>query len=225
MMWISSRKRILLWHTARNILAIFYLLQTGVIWCCDRLDPKFDNVESKSLLSEIVVSARIISLSQTRFTSRRNYRSYTATVRINYVLKQSTNLSTIIERKDVIDIDGFMPNPEIEPTAQSTRASSLGLLQQDNPHCLSYVSLDKNYILFLNHSSYNNSNSVSSSRRRILPSHRYHTAQLSTEYTQSLQKKIRKVLCDSDNHGSPCGKLLTIPSSALSLYSAPFSQC
>lgn len=202
-MWISSRKRILLWHTARNILAIFYLLQTGVIWCCDRLDPQFDNVESKALMSEIVVSARIISLSQTRLP-RRDYRSYTAAVRINYVLKQ--NASTIIQRKDVIQIDGFMPNPELEPTAQSTRASSLGLQQQDNPHCLSYVSLDKSYILFLNHSTHNNSNSLTGSRRRITPSHRYHTAQLSTEYTQSLQKKIRKVLCDTDKDGEPCGK-------------------
>lgn len=193
-MWISYRKRILLWHTARNILAIFYLLQIGVTWCCDQLDPRFDSLESKAYLSEIIVTARVINLTQTSYQTRRDYKSFTASVYIISVL-QNRN-SAPIKRKTIVDIDGFIPNPQHEPTAQSTDTpTSLDSELKDNPHCLSNVSLDTTYIIFINRSVQNNSHSLS----RILNpnSHLYYTAQIATTYTLQSQKKVRK-LCDVD---------------------------
>ena len=189
-MWLTHHKRILLWHTARNILAIFYMCQIGFVYSCGTV---FDDVQSKALLSQIVIVGRIQSLDSSPPQQSQDYRGDVGVVQVLSVLKQpetTTNDETIY-RKQYIEVTGF---------ANSERQSSLSSAQNlsatppaTNYSCLSYVNLLQEYILFINRTS-------GASQERPT----YHTAQLISAYTRSDKKLIKDVLCEN------CGKFIVV---------------
>lgn len=186
-MWIAHHKRILLWHTARNILAIFHMLQIAIASGCV---TEFDNVQSKALLSQIVIVGRIQKLELTRPQLTEDYQTYTALVQVLSVIKQPKTLHRSIRRRQHIPIEGFLNRTEMTYSLLSTlpSAQSLSLTSatnsSSNGHCLSYVNALEDYILFINRTSSNN-----------LDRPTYHTAQLSTNYTKTDKKLIKDVLC------------------------------
>lgn len=188
-MWITHHKRIFLWHTARNILAIFYLLQIGIVASCV---TEFDDVQSKALLSQIVIVGKISRLDS---SPSLDYR--VAKIQVLSILKQPLNGDIRLRRRQYLNISGFLPansSPSITPVAQPSTLTYLA--QTVTPHrlCLSYVNISENYILFINRTSDN----------RPQPAIRYHTAQLTSKYTRTDKKQIKDVICDK------CGKFVWI---------------
>lgn len=173
-MW-ASRKRILLWHTARNILAIFYLLLSLSSGC---IISNYSDIQSKALSSPAVIVARVLALDA--YTSR-------GTVQVRSVLKQTKG---DIERRDTLTIEGLYSLEEATNhrlSAQILDTSTLPYNSTSADRCLSYVSISKEYILFINHSN---------SGLKDL----YHTVHKASDYTKPDKKLIKNTLCDG------CGK-------------------
>lgn len=194
-MWIAHHKRILLWHTARNILAIFYMFHIGLVYSCGTV---FDDVQTKALLSQIVIVGKINGLRLTPSQQSPDYNSYTAIVQVLSVLKQPGILQQddILNRKQYITIDGFLTDSD-SSSSLSTSAQHISTTSQTptptatNRSCLSYVNLSADYILFINRSATPDQNRTT-----------YHTAQLSSNYTKTDKKLIKDVLCDD------CGRFI-----------------
>lgn len=191
-MWIVRHKRIPLWYTARNILAIFYIFHIGMVYSCGTV---FSDVQSKALLSQIVIVGKVDNLTLTSSEQSQDYRSYTAVVQVLSVLKQPRHWqrNNAISRKQYITISGFLTDSSNSwssssnfSSAQPISTTSSVTSSSSNHSCLSYVTLSKDYILFINHTTGINQNR-----------HTYHTAQLSTNYTKTDKKLIRDVLCDN----------------------------
>ncbi|XP_067933510.1 uncharacterized protein [Watersipora subatra] len=186
-MWRAHHKHIHLWHTARNILAIFYMWQINFVFCCE---TRFEDVQTKALLSQIVIIGKIHSLDPLPSRRFQDYNIYSGTVQVTSVLKKPENQtdSEIITRKQYIQIEGFLQHSSKNSssklsTAQLLRSTSTAT-PSTNHTCYSYVELSKEYILFI-------SQSASASQGKLT----YHTAQLSSNYTKTDKKLIKDVLC------------------------------
>lgn len=175
-MWIS-RKRILLWHTARNILAIFCLLISHSSGC---IVSSYNDIQSKAVSSPIVIVARVLDLDKS--TSR-------GTVQVRSVLKQP---NSDISRRDKLTVEGLRKTVETtnQPlSAQILDTSTSTYNSTSADPCLSYVSISKSkeYILFINQS-------VSGVKDL------YRTVHKASDYTKPDKKLLKNVLCDG------CGK-------------------
>lgn len=185
-MW-TSRKRALLWHTARNILAIFYTLQIVTVSCCR---TPFDDVQSKALSSSAVIAGTIRDL---------DYFKQTASVHVTSVIKDTTDKS--IQRKDVITISGLIPfeykSKTLDLRAQPRGSlTSILALQQ----CFSFVNISSEYILFINHTQNSGADII------------YKNVHEAVDYTKSDKKLIKSILCEDCGKCNPF-YIIIVPSS------------
>jgi len=173
-------------YTARNILALFYMLHISFVSCC-RTD--FDSVQTRALLSQVVIVGKIERLYESSTTDypSMDYKRYSADVEVLSIVKEPTYATNYtgepLARRRTIQIDGFLKLSDASRWADNSITDD---------RCLSYVKEEEYYLLFINHTttSYN----VAS----------YRNVQPAAEYTKTDKKLIKSVVCEN------CGKYLTI---------------